>query len=178
MSVQLKQVFTDNHSTLKAHPEQAVATFAVESRGHAGLHRRVSIRDFSIDVDEPPGLGGTDRAANPAEYALAALATCQEITYRLHAAALGIPLEDVSVSLEGDVDLRGFFAAKEGIRPGFQEIRGRVRFDSTASPEDLQRLKEVVDAHCPVLDLFRHATAVRLEIAEPSRAEVALKLVA
>ena len=108
-------------------------------------------------------------AANPVEYALAALATCQEITYRLHAAALGIPLKEVSVKLEGDVDLRGFFAVEQGVRPGFQEIRGTVQFDSTAPPEDLRRLKEVVDAHCPVLDLFRNCDG-RCALTSPSRA--------
>ena len=97
------------------------------------------------------------------EYALAALATCQEITYRLHAAALGIPLTDVSVKLEGDLDLRGFFRAADGVRPGFKEIRGSVHFDSTASPDELKRLKEIVDAHCPVLDLFANPTPVKLE---------------
>jgi putative redox protein len=178
MSTQLQQVFSDNHSALKAHPEQAVATFAVASQGLEGLHRRVSIRDFSIDVDEPPVLGGTDRAANPVEYALAALATCQEITYRLHAAALGIPLHDVRVKIEGDLDLRGFFAVDQDVRPGFREIRGTVHFDSTASPAELERLKEVVDAHCPVLDLFRNATPVRLDVAQPGDSERAFKLVA
>ena len=178
MSSELKQVFSDNHSTLTQHPEQGVATFAAESRGHEGLHRRVTIRNFSVDVDEPPVLGGTDHAPNPVEYALAALATCQEITYRLHAASLGIALRDVAIKLEGDIDLRGFFAVDEHVRPGFKEIRGSVRFDSPASPEDLQRLKEVVDAHCPVLDLFRNATPVRLDVAQGSFAELAPKLVA
>jgi uncharacterized OsmC-like protein len=178
MSSELKQVFSDNHAALALHPEQGVATFAAESRGHEGLHRRVAIRGFSIDVDEPPVLGGTDHAPNPVEYALAALATCQEITYRLHAASLGIPLHDVSVRLEGDIDLRGFFAVDERIRPGFTEIRGSVRFDSPASPEELQRLKETVDAHCPVLDLFRNATPVRVDVAQASASESALKLVA
>jgi uncharacterized OsmC-like protein len=123
-------------------------------------------------------LGGTDRAPNPVEYALAALATCQEITYRLHAAALGIPLREVSVKLEGDLDLRGFFGVDDTVRPGFKEIRGSVRFDSPAPLEDLQRLKDIVDAHCPVLDLFRNATPVRLDVAQGSSAELALKLVA
>jgi hypothetical protein len=45
-------------------------------------------------------------------------------------------------------------------------------------PEELQRLKEVVDAHCPVLDLFRNPTPVKLEVAQPSPADAALKLVA
>lgn len=170
MPSNLKELFANTQSALAAHPEQAEATFAVESRGHGGLYRKVSIRDFAVAVDEPAALGGTDRAPNPVEYALAALATCQEITYWLHAAALGIPLTDVSVKLEGTIDLRGFFAAAAGVRPGFTGVRGTVRFDSTAKPEDLRRLKQVVDAHCPVLDLFRNSTPVTLELFEPAEA--------
>ena len=101
MSTDLKQVFSQNKAGLTQHPEQGLVTFQAESRGLGGLHRRVSIRDFSVEVDEPPLLGGSDQAANPVEYALAAQATCQEITYRLHAAELGIPLTDVSVKLTG-----------------------------------------------------------------------------
>ena len=77
----------------------------------------------------------------------------------------GIPLDDVSVKLEGELDLRGFFGASSGVRPGFQKITGSVSFDSTASAEDLERLKQVVDAHCPVLDLFSNATPVQIGIA-------------
>lgn len=173
MSTDLNQIFSQHQSALSEHPEQGLFTFKAESRGQDGLHRRVSIRDFTVDVDEPPLLGGTDRAANPVEYALAALATCQEITYRLHAAALGIDLTEVSVKLQGDIDLRGFFRAADGVRPGFKEIRGSVRFDSSASPEELKRLKEIVDAHCPVLDLFRNPTPVKLEVAEVARERAA-----
>lgn len=164
MSEQYRQLFTATQQVLNQQPGRAGVSFSVASRGRAGLHRQVSIRDFTVDVDEPPTLGGSDRAANPVEYALAALATCQEITYRLHAAALGIPLNDVSVKLEGELDLRGFFAVDAKIRPGFTAIRGSVQFDSTASPEDLRRLKEVVDTHCPVLDLFRNPTPVAIAI--------------
>jgi len=168
MSSHLKQVFDNNRAALtEATTEQATVQFAADSAGLNDLHRRVRIRDFAVDVDEPAALGGTDRAPNPVEYALAALASCQEITYRLHAESLGIPLRDVSVKLEGDLDLRGFFAAAPGVRPGFQAIRGTVTFDSPASPEQLQHLKAVVDAHCPVLDLFRNATPVNLEVGEP-----------
>jgi putative redox protein len=178
MSSELKDVFSNNQAGLTLAPEQAVATFAVESHGVDGLHRRVTIRDFTVEVDEPPVLGGSDKAPNPVEYALAALATCQEITYRFHAAALGIPLRDVSVKVEGDIDLRGFFAVDERVRPGFKEIRGSVRFDSPAAPEELERLKQVVDTHCPVLDLFRNSTPVRLDVASPPTADLSLKLVA
>ena len=161
------QLFNNTRSALASDGAQTIVRFNAASRGKHGLHRQVQIRGFAVDVDEPPELGGTDRAPNPVEYALAALATCQEITYRLHADALGIPLKDVSVELEGELDLRGFFGASEDVRPGFLRITGSVKFDSSAPAEDLKRLKAVVDAHCPVLDLFNNATPVQIAIAAP-----------
>ncbi len=158
-----------------ASPSSALATFRVESRQQVGLVSKVRTRGFTINVDEPPTLGGTDLAPSPVEYALAALATCQEITYRLHADALGIPLDGVAVTLEGDIDLRGFFGNEDAsIRPGFLTIRGTVSLDSTAPVADLQRLRDHVDAHCPVLDLLSNPTQVRLELLTPSaQADVA-----
>jgi uncharacterized OsmC-like protein len=152
-------------AALAAGPDEAaLATFRVESRQATGLRSNVKIRDFSVPVDEPPSLGGLNSAPNPVEYALAALATCQEITYRLHADALGIPLDGVSVALEGDIDLRGFFGVDDKIRPGFLAIRGTVDLQSPAPAADLQRLRAYVDAHCPVLDLVSSPTPVTLEL--------------
>jgi uncharacterized OsmC-like protein len=144
--------------------EAALVTFRATSRQAAGVRSNVQIRDFTVPVDEPPALGGINSAPNPVEYALAALATCQEITYRLHADALGIPLDGVAVSLEGDIDLRGFFGVDEKIRPGFLAIRGTVELTSSAPESELQRLRTYVDAHCPVLDLITAATPVALDL--------------
>lgn len=158
----------DTRTALGAAPEGAtVATFRVDSRQVDGLRSLVRIRGFEIPVDEPPSLGGADSAPNPVELALAALATCQEITYRLHADHLGIPLDGIAVTLEGDLDLRGFFDVDDNVRPGFQAIRGTVRLDSPASTAELERLKAHVDAHCPVFDLLSNATPLALELARP-----------
>lgn len=165
MSDPYQSLFIANQQALAAQPEKAIVKFSVESRGEDGLHRKVRIREFTVDVDEPLGLGGSDKAASPVELALAALATCQEITYRLHAAALGIPLRDVSVQLQGTLDLRGFFSVDPEVRPGFTDIQGTVKFDSSASQDALKALKESVDRHCPVLDLFRNPTPVSIAIA-------------
>ena len=160
------QLVADTRKALIGEGAQTIARFNVTSCGKKGLHRQVKIRDFTVDVDEPASLGGEDKAPNPVEYALAALATCQEITYKLYADAMGIPLKEVSVKLEGELDLKGLFDAGHGIRPGFLRIIGSVSFDSPAAAEDLQRLKAVVDARCPVLDLFRNATPVQIAIAQ------------
>lgn len=161
---QFGAVVGNNAAGIVAQPAAAIARYRVESRQEEGLRSRVRIRQFTFDVDEPAGLAGTDTAPSPVEYALAALATCQEITYRLHADHLGIPIDSVAVSLEGDLDLRGFFAIDHDVRPGFVDIRGTVAIESSAAAADLRRLKEHVDSHCPVFDLLSNPTPLRLEL--------------
>ena len=139
---------------LRADPANAKAVFSVDSRQVENLRSEAKIRQFSLTVDEPPTLGGSDAGPNPVELVLAALATCQEITYRAYATALGIPLDSVSVKLDGVLDLRGFFAVDERSAFGLHRSRKEpVTLKSSASQEELAKLKEVVDAHCPVLDI-------------------------
>jgi len=168
MTDKTRFAFRDSFNGLRdavaADDDAALATFSATSRQIAGLHSRVNSRDFFLDVDEPEALGGTDKGPNPVELILAALASCQEITYRLYADRLGIPLDGISVHLEGDIDLRGFTAASETTRPGFRAIRGSIDIDSPASPDELRRLKATVDRHCPVLDIIGRPTPVTLEI--------------
>jgi putative redox protein len=164
MAFKFKDVFTGTQAALGAEPAQAQAAFHAQSRLGSGLNSTVAIRQFSVAVDEPPGLGGEDAAPNPVEYILAALGSCQEITYRLYADALGIPLNGVSVRLTGAIDLRGFFNVEQNVRPGYQQIEAEVILDSPASEADLARLKQVVDRHCPVLDILRNPTPVQLSL--------------
>ena len=160
----LKDIIISTQAYLRDNPNRAVATISADSRQVEGLRSETKIRQFSVTVDEPPSLGGTDTGPNPVELVLAALATCQEITYRAYATALGIPLDGVSVKLEGSLDLRGFFAVKDGVRAGFNNVRGVVNLKSSAPAADLAKLKEVVDAHCPVLDILRDPVPVELTV--------------
>src|SRR6202050_2990339 len=160
----LRDIIVATQADLRATPGHALATFAADSHQVEGLRSETKIRQFSLTVDEPPSLGGTDTGPNPVELVLAELATCQEITYRAYATALGIPLDSVSVKLEGSVDLRGFFAVNDGVRAGFNNVRGVVNLKSRAPASDLAKLKEVVDAHCPVLDILRDPVPVELKL--------------
>ena len=162
MTKSFKPVVEGAREKLRAEPEKARASFEAVSRQTGGLRSEVQTRQFLLTVDEPPALGGGDTGPNPVELILAALASCQEITYRLHADALGIPLEGVSVKVRGDLDLRGLFAAAEDVRPGFQGLTVEVSLVSTASDAELERLRDVVERHCPVLDLLQNATPVAI----------------
>ncbi len=117
-----------------------------------------------MTVDEPEALGGGNVAANPVEYALIALGSCQAITYRFWAAQLGIALEGVQVEVEGDLDVRGFFGIDDSVRPGFGAVRLRVRLSGPEEAGRYEELAKAVDAHCPVLDLLSNPVPVDRQI--------------
>jgi uncharacterized OsmC-like protein len=164
MSNDLKQLIGETQAKFKADAEAAKATFESRSALQEGLRSEVSLRQHNLTVDEPPALGGTDSGPNPVELILASLGTCQEITYRAYATALGIPLDKVSVTVEGDIDLRGFFAVDESVRAGYEAVRGTVHLESSASEEQLQQLRDVVNGHCPVLDIISQPVPVELDL--------------
>ena len=172
MSETLRTIIQQTQAKLRAEPAASVATFRSESELQDGLRSHARMRQHRIVVDEPPELGGGDAGPNPVELILAALGTCQEITYRAYATALGIPLDKVSVELTGELDLRGFLAVDDSVRPGYQAIRGTVRLTSTASPAQLEQLRQAVNAHCPVLDILSNPVPVelQLETARPAAA--------
>ena len=85
-----------------SNPELAHRTLTVGVELAAGLKVDVDIRKHRLTVDEPKGLGGTDEGPSPVELVLAALTTCQAITYRVWAMKLGIALDAVAVEADGD----------------------------------------------------------------------------
>lgn len=169
MSQNLKQLITDSQAKFRLDANSAKVKFESVSELQEGLRSVASVRQHNLTVDEPPSLGGSDAGPNPVELILAALGTCQEITYRAYATVLGIPLDSVSVKLEGDIDLRGFFAVDDSVRAGYEGIRGTVRIVSSASEEQLQLLRGAVNAHCPVLDIIAKPVPVdlKLDISQP-----------
>ncbi len=155
MSDTLAVAINNADKNFRNDPPRARATFVSDSRLGERFRSEVSLRSHRLVVDEPHGIGGTDAGPTPVELLLAALGTCQEITYRAFATALGIALDGVAVKVEGDIDFRGFFAIDTDIRPGFQAIRVNVEITSSASDADIGRLRAAVNQHCPVLDMLQ-----------------------
>src|SRR5215469_12187368 len=65
-------------------------------------------RHFTIDIDEPRELGGSNGFANPQEHLIAALNACIMVGYVGQCAVRGITLENLVIETEGEIDLRGF----------------------------------------------------------------------
>ena len=78
-----------------------------------------------------------------------------------HAAVRGIKLDEVESKLEGDLDLRGFFAITDEVRPGYEEIR--VKFKVKTDLENMETLKELIRLS-PVYDVVSNGTNVDVQI--------------
>ena len=78
-----------------------------------------------------------------------------------HAAVRGIKLEEVESELEGDIDLKGFLAISDKVRPGYQEIR--VNFKVKTDVDNVERLKALTRLS-PVYDVVSNGTRVKVKV--------------
>jgi putative redox protein len=142
-------------------PANALIKASASGTGGAGVVTHIRTGGHRFDIDEPAGLGGHNTGANPVEHALAALIGCHVVVYRLYAEALGITIDEISGKADGDIDVRTLFGLEGGGRPGFSKIRASITITGPETPERYAELKEIVDARCPVLDLFQNPTPVQ-----------------
>jgi putative redox protein len=149
---------------LKKVPEgPAIAEFKTDTELVRGFLTKAQIRQFTLDVDEPPQLCGTDKGPNPAELVLAALGTCQEIVYAAYAAVIGIHLDSVKITVKGRLDARGLFNIAP-VPSGFTDIDYEVDIKSPAGRGKIKELAEIVNAHCPVLDTLQRPVNVNFSV--------------
>ncbi len=167
----LAAVVAASASPAAADPAGAQVVFRASASAHDAVASTVGLGRFSIEVDEPPALGGDGTAPNPVEYYLASLLSCQIVTWRFWAQKLGIAVDDITARAEGDLDVRGFFGTDDSVRPGFGEVRVVVTVTGPESAERYRRLHEAVEKHCPVLDLTVNPTPVRVELETPQPAD-------
>lgn len=108
------------------------------------------------------GVGGPGTAACSGDLLLGALAACAQLTCQLVATAMGIPLEHVSVDIEGEMDLAGTLGISKEVPVGFQDIH--ASFDvraPEATAEQLAALKVKTEQYCVVLRTLLQPPSIR-----------------
>lgn len=161
-------------SAVRQQPALANFHFRATNRWLGGSRNRSTIRGFYgagkeddtrtepfvLDNDEPQVLLGADRAANPVEYLLHALAGCVTTTMAMHAAARGITIESVESELEGDIDIQGFLGLSKDVPRGYGNIRVTMRVKSDGDERTLAALAQ----YSPVFNTITSPTPVELRI--------------
>ncbi len=171
MAEKLRKRIQEIQARLRDRPETAMVSITAASRvvDAEGWRSEIRVRDHLLTGDLPLSFAGTDRGPKPTEFVLVGLATCHEVTYRVVAESLGIALDGVAVTVTAVSDARGFIGLDDRARPGFLEVRGTVTLDTPASDADVERLRRMVEKHCPVLDALRNPVPVTMEVVNARR---------
>ena len=103
-------------------------------------------------TDEPASSGGTDEGMNPLEAFLSALGACKSVITRMASKKMRIPFEELEVVCKGTINFDGVTGKNPNEKIGIKDIESTYTFKTSASKEDIERLVEYVDSHCPVMD--------------------------
>ena len=134
-------------------------TDALHSMVHIGKGYGVTQRT-GIDHE----VGGDHDLPNPGDVLCAALAVCKDGTIRMIADMLGIPILDLIVEVEGDVDVRGCLAVERAVKVGFRAMTCRVhlRVPSGIDRTRIAALQKQAERSCVNLDTLRSGVPVDL----------------
>ena len=138
--------------------------FGVTANSESSTKTAVTARRFTMIIDEPQNLGGTDHGANPVEYLLAALSGCLNVVGHLVAGEMGFELNGLEFDLQGDLDPAKFSGQSANGRAGFKDIRVTIKPNTDADRETLEKWLQTIESRCPVSDNIANLTPVHLEL--------------
>ncbi len=152
---------------VKGKPEAGQTVWKAKTNWLGGFHSQAQIRDFTVDMDEPDALGGSNTSPNMVEIVLGAYGCCLTTGYAMNAGLQGIELEDIQIELEGDLDLNGFFGLQDPEKtwPGYTNIRAKVFLKApSATPAQLQELHNTVIHTSPVGSILKQPLSISAEL--------------
>jgi uncharacterized OsmC-like protein len=141
---------------------------ATGSQTGAPVACSVDIGRAIYQAEAHAGVGGAGTAACSGDLLLGALAACAQITCQMVAAAMGIPVEHIEVTVDGDLDLSGTLGISKEVPVGFESIR--LRFDiraPQATADQLRALREKTEQYCVVMQTLQHPPRMEAAWAPP-----------
>jgi uncharacterized OsmC-like protein len=145
---------------VKRNPAEGFTRWGVTTRWQEGCVSETEVagfeiagkrvrKNFKLHIDEPHELGGTNTAANPQEYLLAAFNACMLVGYVVQASLHGVELESLEIETKGDIDLRGFLGLDERVKPGYDSLHYTVHIKGNGTPEQFKQIHEAVTKTSP-----------------------------
>jgi uncharacterized OsmC-like protein len=124
----------------------------------------VDLDDRSLRVDLPREEGGSGSGPHPGQLMRASLSACLVMGYRVWAARLAVPLDDVTVAISCEFDERGQLGVDPDTSIGWQRIRWTTTLWSAASDAELERLVQTTHRLSPMLANLAPSVAREFEV--------------
>jgi uncharacterized OsmC-like protein len=157
---------------IRANPAAGLTQFAVDSRWAGGTRSDHAVegcriggqtidRRFTLRVDEPLELCGTNQYANPYEYLMSAINASMIVGFAAVAALMGVKLTKLQIRTSGDIDLRGALGIDANVTPGYESLQQTVTIAGDATPEQFRQLHETVKKISPNYFSITNAIAMQ-----------------
>ena len=148
----------------QANPEAAIAELHTTGIvDFSALNCRVPIpanNCTEIIAGLHPMAGGDGSAACSGDMLLQALVTCAGTTMAVVATAMGLEIRDAHIDGIGIMDFRGTLGVDRTAPVGFTSISLRCHIDSDVPAEQLDKLIQLTERYCVVLQTLLHAVPV------------------
>jgi uncharacterized OsmC-like protein len=150
-------------------PETLVARAHVEPRtglrrvflGKDGYHQQLH--------DSAPGLLGYGLAPTVEEHLLGVTGTCLTHIFEVQAAARNVLLDSLELTVDGQLSPR--FGSNIRSPARYSDIRYKVRIESPASEQEIDALRQSVEATCPLYNLVKDEQKLEGSIVRGAYAE-------
>ncbi len=134
----------------RSEPGAALVTLHADGALGEGVTCSVRTGRALVEAGLHPASGGSNMSACSGDMLLQALVACAGVTMSSVATSMEIPIDRGTIHAEGDLDFRGTMAVDKKVPVGFTAIRVRFDIESSASPEQLDRLVELTERYCVV----------------------------
>jgi uncharacterized OsmC-like protein len=159
----LKSTYRRMVNTVKRSPAKAIGTARTRVRVTDGTTCEVSEGEWKLTLDLPERWGGNDRGANPGVHGRAALGSCIAMAYQRWAAENDLPIDSLEVEIQADYDAHGELGLSD-VTPAYTEVRYIVAVESDAPEEEVRRVFELAEKHCPYLVVWSQPMNMRRDL--------------
>ena len=134
-------------------PESSKITLTAQGvSGDSPIACSVDLGRAIHEAQAHAGVGGEGTAACSGDLLLGALAACAQLTCQMVAEAMGLEVNKIAVTVEGDLDLQGTLGINREVPVGFSDIRVSFAIDApSATDEQLDALRRKTERYCVVL---------------------------
>jgi uncharacterized OsmC-like protein len=148
----------------RSEPGAALVTLRAEGALGEEVTCSVQTGRALVEAGLHPASGGGGTSACSGDMLLQALVACAGVTLNSVATSMGISIERGMVYAEGELDFRGTMAVSKEAPVGFTAIRVRFDLESTARPEQLDRLVELTERYCVVYQTLLYSPPVDVSL--------------
>ena len=144
-------------------PDEALITLHAESNMDEGIACSVQTGTAMVKAGLHPATGGDGSLACSGDMLLQALAACAGVTLKAVATGMDIGIKSGRVIADGDLDFRGTLGVDRSAPVGFKQIRLRFELDTDAAPEKVEKLIQLTERYCVVLQTLRNSPVITVE---------------